>query len=109
MQTFNLIHGRTVRAQRERCAKAIAENQPWRASNMHGAPHVPFTYLYTGQLPAKEHGNIMQANYVIYSYATPIAWRLADGSWVMPDVKYSISTTRQQSIVRYDLLNNTAI
>jgi len=37
--------------------------------------------------------------YIIYSYATPIAWR-SNGIWTMPDVSYSISTTRHQTKVR---------
>jgi len=39
-------------------------------------------------------------DYIVYSYATPIAWHTSDRGWVVPDVKYSVSTTRHQSIVR---------
>lgn len=47
-------------------------------------------------------------DYVVVSYATPIAWhvRSADnkyGRWVMPATKYSVTTTRHQSIVRLSL------
>lgn len=31
---------------------------------------------------------------VIYSYRTPIAW-LDDGTWVVPDVRYSVMTSTQ--------------
>lgn len=37
--------------------------------------------------------------FVIYSYETPIAWRVK-GEWVIPEVTYSITTTRHQSLVR---------
>lgn len=42
-------------------------------------------------------------DYVIYSYHTPIAWHTPDG-WVIPPVKYSISTTRHQGTL-YRLSN----
>lgn len=38
--------------------------------------------------------------YVVYSYRTPIAWWDATTGWVIPDVKYSPTTSRHQSIVR---------
>lgn len=42
-------------------------------------------------------------DYVVYSYATPIAWHLNTGEWVYPDVRYSASTQRHQSTVRHAL------
>lgn len=46
--------------------------------------------------------------YIVWSYGTPVAWcrrtTLAGGynpdSWVIPDVKYSVTTSRHQNIVR---------
>lgn len=38
--------------------------------------------------------------YVVVSYGTPIAWRVLDGSWIIPDVKYSSTTSRHQNIVK---------
>ena len=36
----------------------------------------------------------------IYSYGTPIAWYDREhGEWVVPDVRYSVTTGRQQSYV----------
>lgn len=46
------------------------------------------------------HMNADLIKFVIYSYATPIAWRLADGDWIIPPVHYSQSTTIHQSAVR---------
>jgi hypothetical protein len=37
--------------------------------------------------------------YTVLSYATPIAWRLIDGRWVQPVVRYSVTTTGHQSRV----------
>lgn len=44
--------------------------------------------------------------YTIFSYATPIAWRLTDGTWIVPPVRYSVTTTGHQSAVRYALSRN---
>lgn len=41
----------------------------------------------------------MNPEYVIYSYATPIAWKM-DDKWFIPDVKYSVTTTRHQNKIR---------
>lgn len=38
--------------------------------------------------------------YVILSYNTPIAWRRADGTWRIPLVTYSLTTTGHQGRVR---------
>ena len=41
-------------------------------------------------------------DYVVYSYGTPIAYRTEDtGEWVVPDAKYSVTTSKHQSVVRY--------
>lgn len=48
-------------------------------------------------------------NYVVYSYATPIAWRRADAVWVVPNVKYSPVTSRHQSLVRRGIAGSTII
>jgi hypothetical protein len=37
--------------------------------------------------------------YIIRSYSTPIAW-YANGCWTMPATKYSVSTSKHQTIVR---------
>lgn len=37
--------------------------------------------------------------YAVFSYQTPIAW-YAHGVWTVPDVKYSVTTTKHQNIVR---------
>lgn len=44
--------------------------------------------------------SLRSAHYVIYSYSTPIAWRTVDG-WVVPDDKFSVTTSKHQSTVRY--------
>ena len=39
--------------------------------------------------------------FVIFSYATPIAWWSDEAQeWIIPDVKYSVTTSNHQSVVR---------
>jgi hypothetical protein len=52
-----------------------------------------------GRLPGEHHASLKRADYVVYSYSTPIAWHTEDG-WVMPDEKYSVTTSRHQSRIR---------
>ncbi len=58
-------------------------------------------YGGVGRLPRNLAEAIVAMNpeYAVYSYATPIAWRL-DGKWFMPDVKYSPTTTHHQHKIR---------
>jgi hypothetical protein len=48
--------------------------------------------MYEGVLP-----HAADVEYVVYSYGTPIAWVLKRGDVVIPDVKYSVTTTNHQS------------
>jgi hypothetical protein len=38
--------------------------------------------------------------YVVLSYGTPIAWAAGPGPLTVPDVKYSVTTSRHQGIAR---------
>lgn len=49
----------------------------------------------TGSLPAEFTASARAAQYVIYSYETPIAWK-ENGAWVQPDVRYSLTTSNHQ-------------
>lgn len=55
----------------------------------------------TGYLPS-EHIEAFRAHnpsYVVKSYDTPIAWHGSEG-WVVPNVKYSRTTSRLQGSIR---------
>ena len=41
-----------------------------------------------------------QVSYVVMSYSTPIAWYTTRGEWVIPQEKYSHTTSRHQWIAR---------
>lgn len=43
--------------------------------------------------------NALQSFYVVYSYGTPIAWAYGDTVRV-PDAKYSVTTSKQQTYAR---------
>lgn len=59
-------------------------------------------YLERGSLPEPYRNEFTYStvNYVIMSYGTPIAWRRVDGTWRMPLVTYSLTTTGHQNLVR---------
>lgn len=44
--------------------------------------------------------------YVLYSYGTPMAWKVRDmENWVLPGVKYSVSTSCHQGVFRVAIAN----
>lgn len=59
-------------------------------------------YVNAGRLPTQWRDLIrgQEATYVVYSYATPIAFELSDGRRFIPDVRYSPTTSRHQALVR---------
>lgn len=48
----------------------------------------------------REHRDTVGLQYVVWSYGTVIAWVTADGRVVIPDDKHSVTTSRQQGLVR---------
>ncbi len=74
--------------------------------------HEPFTthgalegvcmpsYVTLGQLPSAYHDSARKAHYVVYSYRTPIAWYVPSVGWVMPDTRYSVTTSKHQGKIR---------
>lgn len=76
------------------------------------------TQLTTGQLEwplvealRTDMDRVSGQAYVVFSYDTPIAWNYdVDGvteefTWVVPDVKYSVTTTNHQNVVRVAIDN----
>lgn len=58
-----------------------------------------------GRLASTYHESLRQADYVVLSWETPIAWHIAehkgdDAYWVIPDEHYSATTNRHQGYVR---------
>lgn len=74
---------------------AIATRTPFKASALTGRPG----FDGYGQMDRNLALGIEGADFVVYSYATPIAWSIG-GSWIVPEVRYSVTTTRHQNLVR---------
>lgn len=83
-------------------ARAIARRDDFEThtGNLSGRAHTPGRYVYTGQLPRGYAETVSAADYIVFSYATPIAWHLPDG-WVIPPVSYSVTTSRHQGVAKY--------
>lgn len=67
--------------------------------------HAHMFYAGHGIMPYVE-ASVMESNmaergidYIIRSYSTPIAYRLLDGTWIVPTASYSVTTGRHQSHV----------
>lgn len=68
-----------------------------------GKVHQPGIYLADyGELPEKRHSSVDDANYIIYSYMTPIAWHVPNVGWFVPALNYGTQTTaKHQNITRF--------
>jgi hypothetical protein len=71
----------------------------------HGALWATDWVSYTGRLPRewdKQYGEDLYdgIRYTVLSYATPIGWVTAEGDVRIPDVHYSVTTSRHQTLVR---------
>ena len=78
-----------------------------KAFDSHGAMAAyDYTPSRTGRLPAewveayRSDREFPGISYVVYSYNTPIAWVRNDGETIIPDVGYSVTTTRHQGLCR---------
>ena len=59
-------------------------------------------YWPIGELPDRWIARIVNdsPSYIVFSYRTPIAWWSELNGWVVPDVRYSVTTSRHQGFVR---------
>lgn len=104
MQDNRLALKTSIKA-RERAGELVAKRQPFsnNTGSFRGIVGRPDTF---GWLPDEyrrmwDSGRIL---YTIMSFDTPLAWLMGTGEWVVPDVYYSPTTSRQQTIVRVWLL-----
>lgn len=58
----------------------------------------------TGYLPGAiadaYHQRGQHITYTVLSYATPIAWHDDERGWIIPEVRYSVTTSKQQNKIR---------
>ena len=83
-------------------ARAIRQGEPFTTSGALSGEPYPLM-VGGGRLSYDWASHIQNPIYVIRSYATAIAWQNEDGCWVMPDDKYSPTTSKHQSTIRYAL------
>lgn len=101
---LTLAHGTNARRDRARLVELSNAGTDWTGANgsIRGEAGPTFT---TGRLAEVmtdtdyriASGQLGSAQFVIYSYATPIAWLTHDGAWIVPDARYSRTTGRHQS------------
>jgi len=100
-------YGRHWSRDRDRLATCLADGLAFRSGAMHGAR--ASHYNSAGRLDGLARSAYLAADYrgelayIIYSYATPIAWRTSDGSWFLPTDSYSVTTSRHQTLIRVAL------
>ena len=76
------------------CGALVARREPFTGSNLRGGSRGLGGF---GLLPLHWRGVYAtdQPDYVVWSYATPIAWHGRRG-WVVPPVRYSRTTIRHK-------------
>lgn len=99
------IYSAKLPSRAEDYAAVIAARGSFQAAkSVQGRAGWAATGTRVGDLPA-EHAAQFRADkpdYVIYSYQTPIAWH-SNGTWRMPNVRYSVTTTQHQWIIWFAL------
>ena len=84
----------------------IAKMEAFDGNSMCGRKNLDGGYMSNGRIYGdaavlwRIDETAARIRYVVYSYATPIAWVRDNGEWVVPAEKYSATTSRHQSIVR---------
>jgi len=82
--------------------KVSQNGRVWRASALSIEPSNGKGLSDYGILPSSwvRVLDIDAPSLVIRSYATPIAWRAASGTWRVPSERYSVTTSKHQGRVR---------
>jgi hypothetical protein len=95
---------RPARITQRQVPQYIAALQPFEASALTGRSVAPHAW---GTLRAYDQQMYRSAwsrcDYVVLSYSTPIAWHLPDYGWHVVDTRFSVTTSRHQSLVRRGL------
>ncbi len=88
----------------------LKQREPFEGHSMRARRVQPGEWTGHGRLPFRESEILRHAQtdaerfgeelYVVFSYATPIAWGLDGRELYVPDTRYSVTTSRQQSLCR---------
>lgn len=92
------------RATRDNADEFIAVRADFKTGGaLRGAKRAP-GYEYSGYLLSHTDEATVQrfhaSEYAVWSYNTPIAWWSESEGWEIPDVTYSVTTSRHQSKAR---------
>lgn len=89
----------------------IATNGQFKASALSGSSFKKYT-PDSGRLNPEEFALLKQATqgtewvYVVFSYGTPIAWRVDGGDWYVVEQKFSVTTSKHQNLTRRAIANS---
>lgn len=92
-----------LRVSQKDAAGYIAAGVPFVASALSGTVGAPGR---AGRLEGEDltlwrrHCVNPDVTFTVWSYGTPIAWRMADGSWVLVSGRFSVTTSKHQGVVR---------
>ena len=90
-----------MRIANKNCGGHVARREPFTGSNLRGGPRGIFGSFGLLPLHWRETFYDDKPDYVVWSYDTPIAWHGRRG-WVVPPVKYSVTTIRhKQHVTRH--------
>ena len=93
---------RTTTRNASAIARALQAGEPFTTSGALSGEPYPLL-VGGGRLPYEWASSIDNPIYVIRSYATAIAWQNSDGEWIVPDARYSATTSKHQGTIRYAL------
>ena len=88
---------------------AIAKGQDFQTHGALSGIANPSGWIGTGEMPPEHRERLNRdlatgnVTYVIYSYQTPIAWKMRDGSVRRPRHRYSVTTSQHQGKAGYVL------
>jgi hypothetical protein len=91
----------TTRTSNTKAGDLIADRVAFTGNNLYGVVTPYDGHIQCGRLPEEfcDQLKLDQPDFVVYSYATPIAWH-CDKGWFIPDAKYSTTTSKHQNYVR---------
>jgi hypothetical protein len=92
----------TTRTSNAKAGDLITNRVGFTGNNLYGVV-TPYDgrIQWSGQLPQEFRDQLAldRPDFIVYSYATPIAWH-SDKGWFIPEVKYSVTTSKHQNYVR---------
>jgi hypothetical protein len=90
-----------MRVNSDQGAVLASEQEPFTShGSLSGHKGKTSTGYLPGDLADAYHQRGENIVYTVLSYATPIAWFDRERGWVIPEVRYSVTTSKQQGKIR---------